>query len=66
MCFALLLTKALREEKFTESDWDDAAQVVCSTLVWLYNNVERGIPEDEENESTKKAKSEKKSKRRSD
>jgi hypothetical protein len=33
------MTRFLKEEKFSDEDWDDVFHVCLSTIVWLSNNI---------------------------
>jgi len=33
------MIQILKEEKFTEEDWDDVFHIFCSTVKWLSENI---------------------------
>ena len=33
------MTQILKEEKFTENDWDDVFHIAIATFQWLFENV---------------------------
>lgn len=49
---ALFMTKVLRKEPLTESDWVDCAHIVCSALIWMRDNTH--IKSSEELKSSQK------------
>jgi hypothetical protein len=48
MCLAKLLTKFLKEEQFSNDDWEDVSDLTCTALVWLYDNSRIPNESDEE------------------
>jgi hypothetical protein len=43
------MVKVLKEEKFEDSDWNDVAQVVTTSLCWFIANIE--IPKKQSQDS---------------